>query len=1086
MATPAEIEDFMHGPLVTWLRSCLENPEKLHDYEDLVDGPLVHEVYLLIDPEPLYHGVVPSVRNVAQRIKNMSFIVKNIKALYKEEFGQIVVALPDVIRLGREPESKGGLEDMQLLLLLLIGCAVQGPNKEKFIEAIQTMPPDTQMGLVACISKVTETQEIVISDEEVLKSEGLLISHIKKLADDRDRYLTLWSEHDESRHSSSLAANSSMSNALDLAECKALMRKQRLELDEKTEKMLELKADLEKHTATIAKLKARERELTQQARELKAYRDEVDALREKAEKCNRLENDVTNYRDKLIDLQYLKDRVEGTLKENRILEEKIELLEDQLDKARKKCDKTLELERTNIKMHQKINELDLELEAQAEKIHQLQDENVQLTLLYKSNLINSSSSNNMDDSDIFPGTLDNSLSEQLTNTAQTRALELDLENRRLLTEIESLQESLRGQTNEKILELEKEKKRLSLQVDSLESSKKKLAQTNSEYEKSLNEYKLEIKKTHESKELLRNQLLARSKEIDDLNNERQKLERKIEELEQSLELVRQQADSITEVQELKHKISSLEKNVLKLRETNEEQAVEMDKLISEAEVNLREKTQFKKQVEELQQQLTRLHEVEQEYRELKSKYNIDKQTLATLQQDLVNEKMDRQRMAENTVDSNVTNLSNAKLEVSIKTLQTQITSLKAEHLALQLANSQLAAEKEEISKECERLKENHERLSKDQLSLQKLHEQLTADNDELLEALQTAKNSINDYRTDNRNLEDEVAALKCTQQILQAEKETLGLESKSLTNLRHEHSNLKEDFRHLYAINEKTKADYQRLQDKLTLYTADNGKLRLSLTELEGQVASFKDIITSLEVEKTKLKNKCEVLIQSNEGLEVDKRTLMEHVSLILGQYNDLLNHSLEDKEHHHSEEKQYADKVNNLRRQKEKLEEKIMENYRQMNSVSSNKNRKSFTGLVRSIRKVGSDLINKSRKSAHDDGAKRGTDSDTSLEDVRSRQGDTLSCLGTPGTRRAVYYSADENNSGSNEPDDSTKPSKNENDNQRTDTPQQDQGLFVYNHVSVINQSPSHSPNLSQQNSKKSSPAEDKNSPLWYEYGCV
>lgn len=48
-----------------------------------------------------------------------------------------------------------------------------------------------------------------------------------------------------------------MSNALDLAECKALMRKQRLELDEKTEKMLELKADLEKHTATIAKLKAR-------------------------------------------------------------------------------------------------------------------------------------------------------------------------------------------------------------------------------------------------------------------------------------------------------------------------------------------------------------------------------------------------------------------------------------------------------------------------------------------------------------------------------------------------------------------------------------------------------------------------------------------------------------------------------------------------------------------------------------------------------------------------------------------------------------------------------------------------------------
>ncbi|KAG8267456.1 positive regulation of protein localization to cilium [Homalodisca vitripennis] len=106
-------------------------------------------------------------------------------------------------------------------------------------------------------------------------------------------------------------------------------------------------------------------------------------------------------------------------------------------------------------------------------------------------------------------------------------------------------------------------------------------------------------------------------------------------------------------------------------------------------------------------------------------------------------------------------------------------------------------------------------------------------------------------------------------------------------------------------------------------------------------------------------------------------------------------------------------DKLNNLCRQKEKLEEKIMEHYRRLDSCPTKK--KSIgASLVRRMRKAGSDFISKSRRSWHEDATRRGgTDSDTSLEDVRTRQ-DGLSGLGTPGTRRAVYYSADENNSAS------------------------------------------------------------------------
>ena len=54
-------------------------------------------------------------------------------------------------------------------------------------------------------------------------------------------------------------------------------------------------------------------------------------------------------------------------------------------------------------------------------------------------------------------------------------------------------------------------------------------------------------------------------------------------------------------------------------------------------------------------------------------------------------------------------------------------------------------------------------------------------------------------------------------------------------------------------------------------------------------------------------------------------------VSLLLSQYHELLTQTMEDKEHFHEEEKYYSDRMNNLSRQKEKLEEKIMEQYKRM-----------------------------------------------------------------------------------------------------------------------------------------------------------
>lgn len=44
---------------------------------------------------------------------------------------------------------------MQNLLLLFLGCAVQGPKKENVIENIKKLPLETQHAIVECIQQVT-------------------------------------------------------------------------------------------------------------------------------------------------------------------------------------------------------------------------------------------------------------------------------------------------------------------------------------------------------------------------------------------------------------------------------------------------------------------------------------------------------------------------------------------------------------------------------------------------------------------------------------------------------------------------------------------------------------------------------------------------------------------------------------------------------------------------------------------------------------------------------------------------------------------------------------------------------------------
>lgn len=89
------------------LESCLPRPEILTGYQSLLDGTILHSVWLQIDPEPQNHPTklenIDDLTLANARAKNFDIIVKNLKTLYEEELNQTVLVLPDCSILGHKP-----------------------------------------------------------------------------------------------------------------------------------------------------------------------------------------------------------------------------------------------------------------------------------------------------------------------------------------------------------------------------------------------------------------------------------------------------------------------------------------------------------------------------------------------------------------------------------------------------------------------------------------------------------------------------------------------------------------------------------------------------------------------------------------------------------------------------------------------------------------------------------------------------------------------------------------------------------------------------------------------------------------------
>lgn len=99
------------------------------------------------------------------RLLNLDFILRNIRSFYQEILNHILlIKLPDIYQIAKYPESEDTFKEMEKMLLLLLGLAINGEYKEQFVEKIQhNLETQVQMQLVPYIQLVTEDLSFSIS-----------------------------------------------------------------------------------------------------------------------------------------------------------------------------------------------------------------------------------------------------------------------------------------------------------------------------------------------------------------------------------------------------------------------------------------------------------------------------------------------------------------------------------------------------------------------------------------------------------------------------------------------------------------------------------------------------------------------------------------------------------------------------------------------------------------------------------------------------------------------------------------------------------------------------------------------------------
>ncbi|MEE6474328.1 hypothetical protein FKM82_010349 [Ascaphus truei] len=857
------LENFMSSPLVIWINTfetlARGNGTHLDEYLALVDGVFLNEVMFQINPKADNQRIYKKINNDASlRIQNLSVLVKLIKSYYQETLQQLVMmSLPNVLIIGKNPFSEQGTEEMRKLLLLLLGCAVQCERKEEFIEKIQDLDFDTKAAVAAHIQEVTHNQENVFDlqsmdpvDLPPEELESLLKNtafHLKRLVDERDDHSETIIELTEERDSlhfiplptsgQSPSGSPSMRRtesrqhlSVELADAKAKIRRLRQELEEKTEQFLDSKQEAGQLEAELKRLQQENMNLIADARSARVYRDELDALREKAVRVDKLESEVCRYKERMHDIEFYKARVEELKEDNQVLLETKTMFEDQLEGVRSRSDKLHELEKENLQLKAKFHDMEMERDMDRKKIEELMEENMSLEMAQKQSMDESLhlgwELEQLSKTSDLPETSQKSLGYEVNELTSSRLLKLEMENQNLLSTVEELRNvmgSAEGTTT-KVLKMEKENQRLSKKLETLEAE--------------LNHEKQSIQSSHYLSNDLMKEKAQLEKTIETLseNSERQikGLEQENEHLNQTISSLRQRSQIGAEA-----RVKDIEKENKILHESIKETSSKLNKMEFEKKQIKKDLEHFKEKGERAEELENELHRLEKENEHLQKKItslNIICEKTESLEQENSGLEVENRKLKK-TLDS-LKNLKyqlekdNNQLEEENLDLRRAVESSRSTHIKvaqLELENKELESEKEQLRKGMDLMRASCKKTERLEVSYQGLD----SENQRLQKALENSSKKI-------QQLENELQDLESENQALQRNLEELKISSKRLEHLEKETKLLEQETCQLEKDKKQLEKENKRLRQQAEVkdLTLEENNVRISDLERENKLLS--------------------------------------------------------------------------------------------------------------------------------------------------------------------------------------------------------------------------------------------------------
>ncbi|XP_047375290.1 coiled-coil domain-containing protein 88B [Sciurus carolinensis] len=188
----------------------------------------------------------------------------------------------------------------------------------------------------------------------------------------------------------------------------------------------------------------------------------------------------------------------------------------------------------------------------------------------------------------------------------------------------------------------------------------------------------------------------------------------------------------------------------------------------------------------------------------------------------------------------------------------------------------------------------------------------------------------------HRELQGRHEQLQAQRASVEAQEVALLAERDRLMQDGHRQRGLEEELRRLQSEHERAQMLLAEVSRERGELQGERGELRgrlarleLERAQLEMQSQQLRESNQQLDLSACRLTTQCELLTELRSAQEEENRQLLAEVQALSRENRELLERSLESRDHLHREQREYLDQLNALRREKQKLVEKIMDQYR-------------------------------------------------------------------------------------------------------------------------------------------------------------